>query len=243
MIKNKKQGFTITEILLALGIVAIIATFGFKITRQGIENAYNLYYYNAYYSLDLAIKDTVANSIDDGNVFINKIARILNCDEANIDENIFSITTPNNITYTFNTIDTIDTIDDEKPLYSVTVEMPSVRRVNNNSITNRATMCLLYAPQNKFRGLIPVDSVGNTCTSSIENIQDRKDLLPFYIDDGLVGRIINGKYKGKTYYSFREAVCKVYGSEVISADYRIDCYGIDLTESGMLTIENPRKVF
>ena len=237
MIKNKKQGFTITEILLALGIVAIIATFGFKITRQGIENAYNLYYYNAYYSLDLAIKDTVANNISDGEDFIEKIAKILNCDEDNIDKNNYSITTPNNITYTFNTI------NNTMPLYSITVEMPSVSRVNNNSITNRATMCLFYAPQNDFRGLIPVDSDGKTCTSSIENIQDRKDLLPFYIDDGLVGRIIDGKYRRKTYYSFRDAVCKVYGSEVIRADYPINCFGIDLTESGMLTIENPRKVF
>lgn len=39
--KRFKSGFSLAEVLLALAIVAIIATLGFTMSRKGIEHAYN----------------------------------------------------------------------------------------------------------------------------------------------------------------------------------------------------------
>lgn len=56
MKKNFKLGFSLAEILIALTIIAVIATMGFSIAQKGIANAYQGYYYTGYLGIDTAIK-------------------------------------------------------------------------------------------------------------------------------------------------------------------------------------------
>ena len=53
--KKNKKGFSLAEILLTLGIIAVIATLGFTATKKSIDNAYNLYIYTGYKGLTDAI--------------------------------------------------------------------------------------------------------------------------------------------------------------------------------------------
>ena len=55
--KSFRKGFTLSEVLLALTIVAIIATIGFTMSRQGVERAYKMYIYNGYKTISTAIAE------------------------------------------------------------------------------------------------------------------------------------------------------------------------------------------
>ncbi len=59
--KRFKSGFSLAEVLLALAIVAIIATLGFTMSRKGIEHAYNQYIYTGYNSMSIAIAEVISN--------------------------------------------------------------------------------------------------------------------------------------------------------------------------------------
>ena len=66
----------------------------------------------------------------------------------------------------------------------------------------------------------------------------RKDILPFYIEDGTDNR---------TYYSLQEAVCHKYGQITNKPNYQIDitCNGINTKdkESGTIMLADPRKIY
>ena len=61
--KKIKKGFSLAEILIAVGIISVIATIGFSITTKGIDKAYDLYIYNGYNSLTNAINDVNAREL------------------------------------------------------------------------------------------------------------------------------------------------------------------------------------
>ena len=80
-----KNGFSLAEILLTLGIVAVIATLGFTATKKSIDNAYNLYIYTGYKGLTDAIFNANYKGLkiedaqnDNSNAFLNEIASTLN---------------------------------------------------------------------------------------------------------------------------------------------------------------------
>ena len=102
--KKDKKGFSLAEILLTLGIVAVIATLGFTATKRSIDNAYNLYIYTGYKGLTdaifnanykgLKIEDT---NNDNSKKFLNEIASTLNAEINNTE-----IDAPNGVSYIFN---------------------------------------------------------------------------------------------------------------------------------------------
>ena len=57
-----KKGFSLAELLIAMSIIAVIATMGFTISKQGVENAYNLYWYTGY----KGIQDAISGASDEG---------------------------------------------------------------------------------------------------------------------------------------------------------------------------------
>ena len=49
--KKIKSGFTLSELLLCVGIIAIVSAMGMTIAKQGTEKAYKLYFSTGYMNL------------------------------------------------------------------------------------------------------------------------------------------------------------------------------------------------
>ena len=119
--------------------------------------------------------------------------------------------------------------------FPITMTVPQRQTRANNGI---ATVHLIYIDLNGGY-LIPV-----TDDASVD-LQNRRDLLPAYIDNGKVGRnsnIINRNnwtYERPAYRSYRETYCLLRGRTVINNV--ISCDGISANQDGVLAIANPQK--
>ncbi len=51
MRKIHKPAFSLAELLIAMGIIAVVATMGVSISKKGVERAYNQYFYTGYNGL------------------------------------------------------------------------------------------------------------------------------------------------------------------------------------------------
>ena len=126
-------------------------------------------------------------------------------------------------------------ISDARTAFPITMTIPQRQTRTNNGI---ATVHLLYIDLNGGY-LIPV-----TDDESVD-LQNRRDLLPAYIDNGKVGRnsnIINRNnwtYERPAYRSYRETYCLLRGRTVINNV--ISCDGISANQDGVLAIANPQK--
>lgn len=119
--------------------------------------------------------------------------------------------------------------------FPITMTVPQRQTRTNNGI---ATVHLIYIDL-KGGYLIPV-----TDNESVD-LQNRRDLLPAYIDNGKVGRNsnvvnrANWTYERPAYRSYREAYCLLKGRTAINKV--LSCDGISETQSGVLAIANPQK--
>lgn len=260
--KKFKRGFSLAEILIALGIVAVIATMGFTIAQQGIARAYDMYIYTGYKGISDAMSEAFANGLeippagediteedDNGDSFAGFIANILNSTEF-VAENAdsFRINTPNNIRYIFSR----SNLGTE--IYSIRMDVPAKRTRNNDGIN---TVCLLYRPS-VIGILVPVPDIDPACTTTIRNIMTRQDLLPFYIDNGTVGRVNvfaarpndpASAYTPRTFYSISEALCRNLANPdgsilSLTSDHTLSCNEVLQNERGqepgVITVRNPR---
>ena len=238
--KQIKKGFSLAEVLIAMGIISVIATIGFTIGRRGVESAYNQYIYTGYKGLSMA----VANAVQEGNAydssnpdnFFNSINATLNINEGR---------TSNGTTFVFN---------EESGAVTFKMQVPA-KKTRNGSTT---TICLDYLPNKPYGGvLIPVQE-GIECSSSIPNIVTRKDLLPFFIDNGITGRVIPSRtsvdsndasygYIKRQYYSIEEALCYAYTESLTGSkgDTITDCpepLSDRGSKRGAIKVADPRKV-
>lgn len=122
-----------------------------------------------------------------------------------------------------------------KSAFPITMTVPQRQTRANNGI---ATVHLIYIDLNGGY-LIPV-----TDDESVD-LQNRRDLLPAYIDNGKVGRNnnvvnrANWTYERPAYRSYREAYCLLKGS--VAINNVISCNGITANQDGVLAIANPQK--
>lgn len=219
MNKRFQFGFSLAEILIALGIISIVATMGFSISKKGLERAYNQYFHTGYTGIQAALADAHFSGASNKDNYIRDLFR------GKIDNGV--IIAPNNIKFK---------IDEGSNSYKIVMTVPGA----NGS----KTIDLYYMPD-KYNFLL----VGGT-------YQDRIDLLPFYVDDGIKGRLIkrydagsgnfsNPIYTKRKFYSFKDAFCAVYPSTTVSYSGTniIECTNTTATENGVLRVADPRKVF
>ena len=143
---------------------------------------------------------------------------------------------PNNLSDDMNGVQQLTgDISDARTAFPITMTIPQRQTRTNNGI---ATVHLLYIDLNGGY-LIPV-----TDDESVD-LQNRRDLLPAYIDNGKVGRnsnIVNRNnwtYERPAYRSYRETYCLLRGRTVINNV--ISCDGISANQDGVLAIANPQK--
>lgn len=303
--KNNKLGFTLAEMLIVFGIIAIILTLGITISKKGFDKAYNLYIYTAYDGIQDAISEANFNSQTAYTVpekFMLSIAGLLKSQTETATINSLIPSVPSSETTiapgtggelseaeqsealnrlngnipTFGTEfstsngstvaigikqkttligHTSSTTTQNYDVFYFKVKVPAKKTKENN--TGKKLICLAYEPKNEVNILIP----SNTACKSVSDdeieyidVFDRTDLLPFYIDNGINGRVMQYKKStgsvgfstkgGIKYMSLRDAICTVYGA-VTYAGETISCNSSisQKSEKGIIKVENPRKVF
>ncbi len=263
MKKNTKAGFSLAEFLIVLTIISILTTLGITISQRGIEKAYNYYFYNGYKSISYAIADAFSNDIslrdnsnndaNQGKHFLLHIFGVLGIRGATYtygqNSTFTEAKTDNNIAYLFR-----DDEDGEYTKLLISMAIPSANPQDNN----QKIVYLLLDTTHPELGLIPSSTAGF-------QLLDRKDLLPFTIDDGETGKIVqfyNENHEKledpksinsekREVYSYREAVCLAYGeneikfkSDNINMKFEIKCDNIQQqSKSGSLKLLDPKKVF
>ena len=251
--KRLKNGFSLSELLIAMGIVSIIAVMGFTIAKRGIEDAYDRYIFTGYSNfmdaMNFAISEGVSSTDTVG--LSNSIASLF---EGEITSDGY-ILAPNGIEYKFVHFATDNTSTPNKNYYSLEMKVPSV----NKKGTNKQSQCFVYAPLDEWSILVPINQIYDlpnnenlVCTSAIQNLHQRIDLLQFYIDDGNVGRRIppDYKYQPKVYLTAEQALCAAYGDKIkVTIDDTpikfIDCSGVtyptETPTTGIIKYANPKS--
>ena len=82
--KKHFKGFTLSELLLCIGIIGVVSAMGMTITKISTDRAYNLYYYTGYTNLYNAIADAKANGIESNQEIMQHVTQLLSKDENNI---------------------------------------------------------------------------------------------------------------------------------------------------------------
>lgn len=201
-----KNGFSLAELLLCLGIIAIVSAMGFSISQQSMERAHNLYWYTGYSALNDVLGDVTYRgySVAAPATFISEVAKTFDIDTTNsekysVSSNTYRLIAKNGIQFSFNNVDVSSADTTSSSFFvDITMTIPAIKKKKSGLLN---TTNLRYYPNLNGGMLVPVESSGSM------NLQTRKDLLPAYIDTG-------DREQKKTYMSYRDAYCKVIGSSI-----------------------------
>lgn len=261
--KLSKLGFTMAELLLCIAIIGIVSAMGMTITKKSTEKAYNLYFYTGYVNLYNAIADAVESGEDaypsglctgmptstgmPNNMpthetpFVRHIAKVLGVDEGELKPNggSGSFTTKNGIEYIFLNQATCPGANAAR----IYMYVPAAKTRNNNG---RIGTELFY--MSDIQQLVPTNHANQYNNNKVISLQERRDLLPAYIDDGRVGRNntlnrANWEYERPIYGSYKDVFCSIYGTSK-KIDGAIDCAGVTSIaagRTGVLKVVDPRK--
>ena len=251
MINKFRRAFSLAELLIVIAIIAIVTAMSFTIAKKGIKNAYNLFFYTGYNGIYEAIGDAIdyGYALSSTNLsncdFTNHIVKILSAEKTGSGNSV-QISAPNGIVYTMSFLTSyIDDRGEEDvtgSIYKIVMKIPYQKTGN----IKEAKVSLYYLPDYNNGILIPSGVIN---TDNNINLQIRKDLLPFYIDDGSVGRPLKTSsggynYTKPTYTNFKTAFCNANGSLVLDNNTYVSCTGIATnSKKGLLKAVNPRKIF
>ena len=189
--KKINRGFSLAEVLIAVGIASVVATLGFSVAKRNLEQAYKGYVFNGYNSLQMALLDAKERKLSSFQEQESHVVNLMNATR-NSDG---VITAPNGIKYKFSKMGTYSLGDKTHDAYSVVMSAPQLR--------NSYTYEIVYLPnQDSFPILIPY---GND-DGFIDHLQSRADLLAAYLVDN------NGN---NTYGSFQQIACRKYGNIIL----------------------------
>ena len=197
MKKSLKNAFSLAELLIALGIISVIATMGITIGKKGVERAFNQYYFSAYNGLYSIIYDAM-----DSNISIYSSETAGQCPTADFANNLMKYK-----------IETGTSVVDNPLNYSACAQ--SFKAKNNIAVTigktiQEPTTGYIYAPMTlsfpapnnkrahyevyyfpKYMNGVIMPSPTTNAAKNVISVQKRPDLLPFYIDDGESGRLVS----------------------------------------------------
>lgn len=252
--KLSKLGFTMAELLLCIAIIGVVSAMGMTVTKKSTENAYNLYFYTGYVNLYNAIADAVetgedaypsglCNGTSPNNTptsqtqFVRHIAKVLGVNEEDIEHNggSGSFTTNNGIKYTFLNQATCPGANAAR----IYMRVPAAKTRNNDGLIGTE-----FFYMSDIQQLVPTRYTNNNYIS----LQERRDLLPAYIDDGKVGRNnslnrTNWEYERPIYGSYKDVFCSIYGTSK-NIPNAINCAGVTSIaagRTGVLKVVDPRK--
>lgn len=226
---KRKRAFSLIEVLLVMAIIAVVMAMGFSITKTGMEKAYNLYWYTGYSTLNDGTIDAVKkgkfrptspNFCD----YVVHIAHLTNSDvTCSPSTPVVRFSAPNGISYEIKHQDPGD------EYYVIEMSVPHAKRENLYKTK------FIYSFDNDYKGKLVYPAAINE--ENYLNLQERPDLLPFYIKKP-------GDNKIKEFYGFKDAYCKLYPTYGQGTAAEIDCSGTEQSiPQGRLRHISPRKAF
>lgn len=226
---NKRKGaFSLIEVLLVMAIIAVVMAMGFSITKTGMEKAYNLYWYTGYSTLNDGTIDAVKKgkfntSYPNFCKYVTHIGDLINASyQCNVDPPTSILSAPNGITF-----EIIHQRPSDK-YYVIEMTVPHAKKVNVYKTK------FIYSFDNDYKGKLVYPAAINE--ENYLNLQERPDLLPFYIKKP-------GDNKIKEFYGFKDAYCKLYRTYG-QGTAEIDCSDTEPSiPRGRLRHISPRKAF
>ncbi|MCQ2739740.1 MAG: prepilin-type N-terminal cleavage/methylation domain-containing protein [bacterium] len=183
MKKFYQKGLSIIELLLALGIIAIVVTLCLSISKHNADRAYNLYYYTAYKGM----YDILAEFQQDGLAFedwpgeLRKILKIREQEDCAFtsDNSGIDVTAPNHVSYRI----LRTTANANRDIYVVYIDVPQL----GSDSSGRHSAGMIYMPVSADENALHPEGIiypffdANVIQT---NLLTRIDLLPCYLDDG-----------------------------------------------------------
>ena len=216
----KKLGFSLIEVLLVLGIIAVVTAMGFSITQKSIERAYNQYWYTGFKALWDATRD-YESSLNGGSFnaqkYAENIKNLINGAKLT-GSSTYTITAPNGISYYIVQPPNLQFV-------AITMTLPETKQAKSKLYKTQFRYYYSYIPT--------VLCPGAPQQTDYLDLRNRKDLLPFYVK----GSTTNGVY------SFQEAYCRVNDN---TSNIVPDCNLVntsDQNQGGVFYPANPRKVY
>jgi prepilin-type N-terminal cleavage/methylation domain-containing protein len=123
----------------------------------------------------------------------------------------------------------------------VTMDVPAMKyKDSNNQFKETKSYKFMYFYETDYP-LIPTKD--SELTKGSELLTDVSKLA-YTIDDGETGRMINGTYKPRSYYSFKEAACRVYGEISYGQHYLFggECPQDNTPVLGSMLLVNPVSI-
>ena len=195
--KNIKNAFSLFELLIVLAIISVLTVMLVSISKQGLESAYNRYYYASYKAMADAISysnDRIFDANANGQTTDNELnyyyigyalgfktdseGRSIKSYQQITNGKIIYPRTSNGVQYTIES--------STNGNYQITANLPSTNKEFNATF--------IYVPDANGGMLIPYQATPNGKAKI--NLYERKDLLPFYIDNGINGRSYKAINKG-----------------------------------------------
>lgn len=212
-----KRAFSLIEVLLVMGIIAVVTAMGFSISKSSMEKAHNMFWYTGYETLYKVTIDAVQRQKIDGNGnyvpvfdpenpnigdYANHLAKMINapsptnCGTGGGVSVCKSVEAPNGIKYE------IKKFSAYSELYKIDMTIPALRQ--RRGYLNKTRFIYMFNNSNDeyINGMVyPADI---TDTDYI-NLQNRVDLLTFYLSDGT-----NNTSTNRTFFGFRDAYCHAH---------------------------------
>lgn len=191
MKKNLINGFSLAEVLISVGIISVIATMGFNISKKNLDRAYDKYVFTGASALALAIED--AHKQDRANNSQELIGHFANLMDIIPDPmNPNSLTAPNGIEYLIEKEGEFDAT----PVFRIDMTIPN--KLSADRDRDRDRYSFYHVKIDNYPTLFLTGT-----TSSGTDFADRSDLIKYYIDSN---ENINVPVQ---YWSFREAACSL----------------------------------
>lgn len=215
----KKSGFSLMEVLMVMGIIGVVTAMGLSISQKGLERAYRYYWYTGYKALadatfDAGQKDKLSN-FSDYNIHVRTLLKLDNSGRA-----------PNGIQFSLGAYQGLRFI-------AMTIPSPKTKK------TMKTTSTFLY---DTSTGVLYPANMAATPETNI-NLQDRVDILPFIISDGLPQS--SSSHDNKL-YSYKEAYCKTHNNQSINLGnslLNLTCPAGLTPVDGVMLLVDPKKVF
>ncbi|MBO5737806.1 prepilin-type N-terminal cleavage/methylation domain-containing protein [bacterium] len=116
----------------------------------------------------------------------------------------------------------------------ITMDVPAMKYKDNGQFKETKSYKFMYFYETDYP-LIPADEDSELLTDVSK--------LAYTIDDGETGRMINGTYKPRSYYSFNEAACRVYGEISYGQHYLFGkCPDDNTPVLGSMLLVNPVSI-
>ena len=241
-----KKAFSLVELLIVLAIISIVTVMFITISKDGLEKAYNIYYYASYKAIEDAVRYSNERSASVDTIDYYWVANALGFSKNASGQAIAEKTTSGQITLGPTRNGVTYLIKKSSNNYNVEVTIPS----SNGNVT----VYLYYLPDANYGILVPGKAVSPSGTI---NLYDQKDLLPFYIDDGIKGRdtqylTVNGSKitvntnsnwnsNLREYKSFKNAYCSKKDVDAnVATLIGGSCSGGN--KVGTIRVANPQKV-